>query len=196
MLVAGVDEAGRGALAGPVVAGAVLLEPDLDMENCPVFSLINDSKKLTDIQRREVFEWLQRNVIFGLGILQAEEIDAIGIKKATEKAMNIAVEALSVRPEKLLVDGRDKFQFAIPSEDIVKGDEKELSISAASIIAKVTRDNFMLEMDHQYPQFGFAAHKGYGAKKHCELLDQGVYCLEHRKTYDPLKTWLNQGRLF
>lgn len=210
-MIIGLDEAGRGALAGPVVAGAVLeiTNDELRMTSDGVFDLIKDSKKLTDSQRRQAYDWLLKHVRYGVGVVSAKEIDELGIKPATEKAMNLALsELLSKNPlpappsgrgdkgVKLLVDGRDGFSFPYLSEDIVKGDEKILEISAASIIAKVTRDDYMIKLDTQYPQFGFAGHKGYGAAHHYQLLDQGQYCPEHRTTYDPLKTWLNQGRLF
>ncbi len=189
LLTAGVDEAGRGALAGPVVAAAVI-------DSSKFLDLIQDSKKLTDTQRRECFLWIKEHCDYGIGVVEAEEIDKIGIKKATEKAMNMAVSKLTQKPEKLLVDGRDKFNFEISSEDIVRGDETEPCISAASIIAKVTRDDLMIELDKKHPTFNFLENKGYGTKPHYKLLDEGIYCDVHRKTYDPLKTWLNQGRLF
>ncbi len=196
MIIAGVDEAGRGALAGPVVAGAVCFSEPLTAENCPVFGLIKDSKSLTEKQRAAAYEWLTSHVDFGVGISSASVIDEVGIRLANEQAMNQAVQALKQTPEKLMIDGRDKFKFSIQSEDVVKGDEKILEISAASIIAKVSRDRYMVELNQKYPEFKFAENKGYGAKTHYDLLDQGIFCEEHRKTYDPLKTWLNQGRLF
>jgi len=190
MIIAGVDEAGRGALAGPVVAGAVVLGNKKDA----ILKRIKDSKVMTDQDRRDCYKWLIDNVDYGVGIVSAAEIDAIGIKKATEKAMNLAVASLKTKNiEKLQIDGRDGFQFPIASEDIVGGDGKILEISAASIIAKVTRDDLMLDLDQQYSEYGFAGHKGYGAAEHMKLLRSGNYCAEHRKTYDPLKTWLNQS---
>jgi len=200
-MIIGIDEAGRGALAGPVVAGAVGFSQTLSAQNCEVFKLIKDSKKLSDAQRREAYDWLIHHVPFGVGIASSEQIDVLGIKPANEQAMNLALESLLQKNTKiddieLQIDGRDKFKFPYPSEDIVKGDEKVLQISAASIIAKVTRDDLMIELDKQYPEFGFASHKGYGAAEHYSLLEQGIHCLQHRKSYDPLKTWLNQGRLF
>lgn len=189
ILIAGVDEAGRGALAGPVVAAAVINHTSFP-------KLITDSKQLSDKRRRECFTWIIQNCDYGIGISGVCEIDQFGIKPATEKAMNIAVSKLKNRPDKLLIDGRDRFRFSIESEDIIKGDETEACISAASIVAKVTRDDLMIELNKKYPKFGFANHKGYGAKTHYEMLDQGIYCEVHRKTYNPLKTWLNQGQLF
>lgn len=200
MTIAGIDEAGRGALAGPVVAGAVIIDQAL-LENsvhAEQIKAIKDSKIMTDAQRRLSYEWITRHCEWATGIIFAQEIDLIGIKSATEKAMNEAVEKLLQRHpkeiDKLKVDGRDHFQFPIFSEDIVGGDGKVLEISAASIVAKVLRDDLMIDLDHKYPQFGFAHNKGYGAAEHMELIKQGQYCLEHRQTYDPLKTFLHQGR--
>jgi len=192
MIIAGVDEAGRGALAGPVVAGAVVFG------DLPPIAQIKDSKIMTDSQRRECFAWITTHCDWATGIVFAQEIDEIGIKKATEKAMNQAVEKLRQRKNvtELKVDGRDKFQFPIPSADIVGGDGKVAEISAASIIAKVIRDDIMIDLDHKYPLFGFAHNKGYGAADHMQLVSEGEYCSEHRKTYDPLKTFLSQHRLF
>jgi len=201
-MIIGIDEAGRGALAGPVVAGAAAFLKTPTAKNCPVFNLIKDSKKLSDAQRRQAFTWLQKNVIFGVSLVAASVIDEIGIKPANERAMNQALENLrSTMPHpkvdlEILVDGRDNFQFPLPSTDIIKGDEKILEISAASIIAKVTRDDYMLKAAQAFPAFGFESHKGYGAAAHYQLLEQGIHCEEHRQSYDPLKTWLTQGSLF
>lgn len=206
-MIIGIDEAGRGALAGPVVAGAVAFKEDLTPKNCEVFSLIKDSKKLTDVERRKAFAWLTENAFWGAALVSAVLIDEMGIKPGNEMAMNQAVEDLRHRlPKKksgmatshiqLQVDGCDKFKFPYPSKDIIKGDEKVLKISAASIIAKVTRDDYMIAASIKFPKFSFETHKGYGAASHLALLNEGIYCEEHRTTYDPLKTWLNQARLF
>jgi ribonuclease HII len=206
-MIIGIDEAGRGALAGPVVAGAVAFKEELTPSNCEVFALIKDSKKLTDEQRREAYAWLVDNVFWGVALVSAALIDEMGIKPANESAMNQAVENLRADLPKnktgmatthiqLQVDGRDKFKFPYPSKDIVKGDEKVLKISAASIIAKVTRDDYMIDAATKFPEFSFETHKGYGAATHLELLNKGVYCDEHRQKFQPLKTWLNQGKLF
>ncbi len=189
-------------MAGPVVAGAAAFKEALSEENCPVFSLIKDSKKLTDKQRRKAFLWLSENVWFGVSLVPAAVIDEMGIKPANEKAMNQAFENLRSAKQQttidfeILVDGRDNFKFPYPSEDIVKGDEKVLEISAASILAKVTRDDYMIAAADKFPNFDFEKHKGYGASAHYKLLNDGVYCEEHRQSYDPLRTWLIQGRLF
>ncbi len=206
-MIIGIDEAGRGALAGPVVAGAVAFKEELTNLNCAVFPLIKDSKKLTDEQRRMAFEWLIENVFWGVSLVSATIIDEIGIKPANEMAMNQAVEDLRAKLPRnktglatthiqLQVDGRDKFKFPYPSKDIVKGDEKVLKISAASIIAKVTRDDYMIAAATKFPAFSFETHKGYGAAAHLALLNEGVYCDEHRQSYEPLKKWLHQARLF
>lgn len=214
-VIAGVDEAGRGALAGPVVAGAVIMGEEFGNENEDWVDLLNtkysskippsqrlileslkDSKKLIANQRDSLFTVIVACFDYGAGIVSAEEIDQIGIKKATEKAMNIAVSRLKGKPTNLLIDGNDRFIFSVQSEDIIKGDEKIPAISAASIIAKVTRDRMMQDYDKMFPVFGFADHKGYGTESHRILLEQERYCEIHRKTYDPLKTVLTQGRLF
>lgn len=193
MIVIGVDEAGRGALAGPVVAGAVY--ETLKLKNLKTLKL-TDSKQMTEAEREVTYEWIMQNCDFGIGIVGAEEIDHMGIKKANEKAMNIAVQNVGKKPDMVLVDGRDRFVFPYPSKDIVKGDEKEICIAAGSIIAKVTRDRLMKEYDKKYPKFGFAGHKGYGSEEHRRLLEQEIYCEIHRKSYDPLRTVLTQGKLF
>lgn len=199
MITAGVDEAGRGALAGPVVAAAVIFKDEFRSGQYAEWtSKIKDSKVMTDAQRRECFEWITTHCDWATGIIFAQEIDQIGIKPATEKAMNQAVGKLIERHpkeiDKLKVDGRDHFKFPIFSEDIVGGDGKVLEISAASIIAKVVRDDIMLDLDQQYPAFGFAHNKGYGAAEHMALVSRGEYCLEHRQTYEPLKTFLGQHK--
>jgi len=206
-MIIGIDEAGRGALAGPVVAGAVAFKENLTPENCEVFALIKDSKKLTDPQRRQAYQWLTENSFWGAALVSAVLIDEMGIKPANEMAMNQAVENLRNNLPKnksgiptthiqLQVDGRDKFKFPYPSEDIVKGDEKVLKISAASIIAKVTRDDYMIEAAKKSTEVSFETHKGYGAAEHLKLLNEGVHCDEHRQSYEPLKKWLNQAKLF
>ncbi len=190
--IAGVDEAGRGPLAGPVVAGAVMfLEKDkIDT------SIFKDSKTCSSYKIKKLYNIIVQYCDWGVGIVSATEIDRIGIKKATEKAMNIAVGQLQYQPNLLQVDGRDGFQFQYPSEDIVKGDTKIPEISAASIVAKYTRDEIMRDHADQYPEFDFQNNMGYGTEKHRKLLDQGIYCPIHRKSYEPLKTFLLQGRLF
>lgn len=190
LLLAGLDEAGRGALAGPIVAGAVILP-----ENFPVAEL-GDSKKLTDTRRRELFILIQKECDWAAGFSSAEEVDQLGVKKATREAMWRAIQKLKTTPRKLLIDGNDHFRFEIPREEYIKGDDKVPAISAASIVAKVTRDDYMIELGKKHPQFGFENHMGYGAESHMKLLAEEVYCVEHRKSYDPLRTVLTQGKLF
>ncbi len=190
MNIAGVDEAGRGALAGPIVAGAVILPDDF-----PVAEL-GDSKKLTDARRRELLVLIKEKCDWAAGFSSAEEVDKLGVKKATREAMWRAIKKLKSAPRTLLIDGNDHFLFDIPREEYIKGDDRIPMISAASIVAKVTRDDYMIELAKRYPQFGFESNAGYGASKHMELLDNEIYCPEHRKSYDPLKTILTQGRLF
>ena len=188
-IIAGIDEAGRGALAGPVVAAAVILPEDFEVP-------VQDSKQVPAEKRVILYAEIMRVCDVGVGVVSAERIDVIGIKKANHEAMKIAVSKLEKIPTQLLIDGRDRYYFEIPSEDIVKGDEKIPAISAASIIAKVTRDEMMDQYDQQYPQFEFRNNRGYGSQKHLELINDEIYTPIHRKCYDPLKTLLTQGRLF
>ncbi|MBT3348948.1 ribonuclease HII [bacterium] len=190
MIIAGIDEAGRGALAGPVVAAAVVL-PDLFPRDT-----LDDSKKLSDKKRRTACDLIRRSCDWGVGIVPAEEVDEIGIKRATRKAMWEAIQQLRFRPEKLQVDGRDGFLFPIPSEDFVHGDVHISEISAASIVAKVVRDDLMIDFGRQFPAFDFVRNKGYGSEFHLRLLEQRKFTPEHRKTYEPLRTHLVQPRLF
>jgi ribonuclease HII len=190
LFLAGIDEAGRGALAGPIVAGAVILP-----EFFPIDEL-GDSKKLTDPKRRELFILIQEKCDLATGFCSSEEVDKLGVKKATREAMQRAIEKLKTKPRTLLIDGNDHFQFDIPREEYIKGDDKIPVISAASIVAKVTRDNYMIKLGKKYSQFGFENHMGYGAVSHMDLLKQEIYCPEHRKSYNPLKTVLTQRKLF
>lgn len=189
-IIAGVDEAGRGALAGPVVAAAVILH----MPNKK--RIFFDSKQTTQKKRREQYNHLIKNYDYGIGVISAKEIDEIGIKKATNKAMQQAVQKLKTKPTVLYVDGRDKFQFDIFSVDFVRGDDLHECISAASIIAKVTRDELMTQYAKEYSEFQFAENKGYGTAPHLALLEQERYTPIHRRTYDPLSTYLSQMRMF
>jgi ribonuclease HII len=190
LLLAGLDEAGRGALAGPIVAGAVILPETFPRKE------LADSKKLTDARRRELFELITKHCDWATGFSAADEVDKLGVKKATREAMWRAVQKLKTSPQKLLIDGNDHFRFHIPSEEYIRGDETIPSISAASIVAKVTRDDYMILLGKKYPQFGFEHNVGYGTEEHMKVLDQEIYCPEHRKSYDPLRTVLTQGRLF
>jgi ribonuclease HII len=180
-LVAGVDEAGRGPLAGPVVAAAVILD---DLR--PIAGL-NDSKKLSAARREKLFDEIRAKALC-CSIAQAsvEEIDEINILQATLLAMRRAVEGLRLKPGKVLVDGNRLPVLDVLAEAIVKGDATVPAISAASILAKVTRDRWCAELDAQYPQYGFAAHKGYGTAEHLAALQTHGACPEHRKTFAPV----------
>lgn len=176
--VCGIDEAGRGPLAGPVYAAAVILPDGLEIPE------LNDSKKLTEKKREALFDEIcQKAVAYGIGCASEQEIDEINILQATYLAMRRAVEQLSVPADYALVDGNRMPPLAIPGETVVKGDAKSASIAAASILAKVSRDRVMLLMDPVYPQYQFAKHKGYGTKVHREALLTYGPCPIHRKTF-------------
>ena len=177
-IICGVDEAGRGPLAGPVCAAAVILPPHADIPG------LNDSKKLSDKRRRELFPVIKETAIaYGIGIATHEEIDEINILQATYLAMERAIQALSVKPELALIDGNRARDFGIPVETVVKGDSCSASIAAASILAKVTRDDMMLELADTYPQYGFEIHKGYGTKAHYAALDEHGISPIHRMSF-------------
>jgi ribonuclease HII len=177
-LVAGIDEAGRGPLAGPVVAGAVILP-------FPGFrEAVSDSKKLTPEKRDYFYERITETALaVGIGIVDAEEIDRINIGRATQKAMMAAVHQLQRQPDLLLIDGIMPLPLPLPQRTIVKGDNLSVSIAAASIIAKVTRDRIMIAYHEQYPEYNFARHKGYGTREHRQAIRMHGWCEVHRKTY-------------
>jgi len=175
---AGIDEAGRGPLAGPVVAAAVILPKHINLEG------INDSKKLSPKKRADLYELIkEKSLSFGIGIIEPEEIDRINILKATLKAMETAVSNLDVSPDVLLIDGINTINLNLPQITITKGDSKCLSIACASIVAKVTRDKIMVEYDKIYTKYNFRRHKGYPTKEHLELIKQYGICEIHRKTF-------------
>lgn len=178
-LVCGVDEAGRGPLAGPVCAAAVILPRDLEIEG------LNDSKKLSDKRRRALYEVITEQAIsYGIAMVDEKVIDEINILQATFLAMRQAVKQLSEKPALALVDGNREPDFGdIPIKTIIKGDSLSANIAAASILAKVTRDRFMEEQDAIYPQYGFCVHKGYGTKAHYEALRTYGPCPIHRRTF-------------
>ena len=177
-VICGVDEAGRGPLAGPVCAAAVILPEHLQIPG------LNDSKKLTDKKRRELFPVIQQQAIaYGIGLASEAEIDEINILQATFLAMRRALEQLTVRPEIALIDGNRETDFGLPVKTVVKGDSLSANIAAASILAKVTRDNLMVELAKEYPEYGFEIHKGYGTKAHYEALRTYGPCPIHRKTF-------------
>ena len=177
-LICGVDEAGRGPLAGPVCAAAVILPPHVDIPG------LNDSKKLTDKRRRELFPIIKEQAIaYGIGLASHEEIDRINILQATYLAMERALAQLEVEPELALIDGNRAKDFGLPVETVVKGDSLSASIAAASILAKVTRDRLMLELDEKYPQYEFKKHKGYGTALHMDLIRKYGPCDCHRPSF-------------
>jgi len=180
-VIVGVDEAGRGALAGPVVAGACVLPKNF--RSLPPF--LQDSKQLDPDVREHAFAWICRNCTIGTGATSAEDVDTHGILWATELAMQRAVAALAeeVTPTYLLIDGRDAFWFDYPHSSIIHGDALEPCISAASIVAKVTRDRLMVAYDKEYPHYAFACHKGYGTPEHLDLVKSRGPCSIHRKTF-------------
>lgn len=184
LIVCGVDEAGRGPWAGPVVAAAVILDP----ANIPAG--LNDSKKLTEARREALFGPIMQSAIVGVGTVGAARIDAMNILKATHAAMAEAVAALAPAPSIALVDGNRAPPLACRCETIIGGDGTSLSIAAASIIAKVTRDRLMHAMDRQYPGYGFATHKGYGTAAHAAALRRLGPCPEHRTSFAPIRALL------
>lgn len=177
-VIAGVDEAGRGPLADEVYAAAVILPPDACIEG------LNDSKKLSEKKREKLFDEIKEVALaFAVATASVEEIDTCNIRNATYMAMNRAIEALNIPPDYVIVDGDCIKECSHPHECVVKGDSKSLSIAAASVLAKVSRDRHMLQMAEKYPQYGFEKHKGYGTKVHIEALKEFGPCEIHRKTF-------------
>ena len=177
-VICGVDEAGRGPLAGPVCAAAVILPPHADIPG------LNDSKKLTDKRRRELFPIIKEQAIaYGIGFASHEEIDEINILQATYLAMERALHQLSVKPELALIDGNRAKDFGLPVETVVKGDSRSASIAAASILAKVSRDDLMEQAAVEYPQYQFEIHKGYGTKAHYATLTEHGPSPIHRMSF-------------
>lgn len=176
--ICGVDEAGRGPLAGPVCAAAVILPPHLQIPG------LTDSKKLTDKKRRELFPIIQEQAIgWGIGFASEQEIDEINILQATFLAMERALKELQVKPELVLIDGNREKDFGLPVKTMIKGDSLSANIAAASVLAKVSRDDVMLKMEEEYPGYGFAIHKGYGTKAHYEALTAKGPSPIHRRTF-------------
>lgn len=177
-IICGVDEAGRGPLAGPVCAAAVILPMGLEIPG------LTDSKKLTDKKRRELFPVIKEQAIaYGIGLASHEEIDEINILQATYLAMERALAQLAVTPDIALIDGNRAKDFGLPVRTVVKGDSLSMNIAAASILAKVTRDDLMLELAEKYPEYGFEVHKGYGTKAHYEALRIHGAADIHRRTF-------------
>ena len=184
MLIAGVDEVGRGALAGPVVAAAVILDNDIEG--------LNDSKKLTEKKRNTLFKIIKDNSIsIAVGIKWNDYIDSFNIKVASEHAMIEAINNLNPQPNKIMVDGFS-LDINIENEGIIKGDQKIRSIMAASIIAKVTRDEIMRSFHYIYPMYGFDRNKGYGTKQHYDALKEHSYISIHRETFKPISSMINK----
>lgn len=180
--IAGIDEAGRGPLAGPVVAAAVILPADFLLLG------LNDSKQLTKRVREEFFLKIKEHAIaYHISIVDSDEIDRINILQATKKAMRESIINLKIKPDVALIDAVKLEDLHIPYEAIEKGDAKSITIAAASILAKVTRDHIMEELHVKYPEFHFNEHMGYGTKKHLEAISQYGICSEHRKTFAPIK---------
>ncbi len=177
--IAGIDEAGRGPLAGPVVVACVILPKDSFIEG------VNDSKKVSEKKREKLYEDITNEAIaWGVGIVDQNEIDEINILNATKKALTMSIQSLKVKPDRILVDALEHIDTCgIPYTSIIKGDAKNYSIAAASIIAKVTRDRIMREWDSVYPQYGFAIHKGYGTAKHIQAIKENGICMLHRKSF-------------
>ena len=185
-LIAGVDEAGRGPLVGPVIAAAVILPQNYQLEG------LNDSKQLTEKKRNIFFEQIKKDAIsYGIGIVDAKTIDEINILEASRLAMNIALDNLNVKPEYIITDAmklptRDKVL------DLIHGDALSINVAAASVLAKVTRDQIMYELDKEYPEYEFASHKGYPTKKHIEKIKKYGILNNYRFTYKPVKDIINQ----
>jgi ribonuclease HII len=189
--LAGVDEVGRGALAGPLVAAAVILKPD-----CGAVVGLRDSKALSADQRTRIRGLIEQSATaIGIGIVDAAEIDAYGVEKAAVQAMGKAVEALCKAPELVLIDGLRGARLAVPQRTLVKGDAKSQSIAAASVIAKVTRDRIMLLYHHLYPQYGFDRHKGYGTRGHLEAIGRCGISPIHRTSFHGAKAPGNEPTL-
>ena len=188
--IAGVDEAGRGALAGPVVAGAVILPRTETFEQCPSFYReIQDSKKLTPRKRERLYAQIleDRKISVGVGIVDEAVIDDINILQATFRAMRQAIAGLAVEPDVILVDGNEVPALPKPHRAIVGGDAASVSIAAASIVAKVVRDRIMVTYDATYPQYGFKVHKGYGTALHLGALRTYGPCKIHRNSFAPVR---------
>lgn len=188
--VAGTDEAGRGPLYGPVVAASVILPHDFVLEG------LNDSKKLTEKKREEYYPIIMENALaVGVSIVSPEEIDEINIYEASRQGMLRAINSMNIKPDYIITDAMPLDGFTdIPHEKIIKGDAKSISIAAASVIAKVTRDRLMYEEDKKHPEYEFAKHKGYPTKKHIELLNKYGIIDGYRRTYGPVKKYIEEHK--
>ncbi len=189
-LVAGVDEAGRGPLAGPVVAAAVILDPLKHIDG------LADSKILSERKRDSLFEIIKADALsWSVGMASVEEIDELNILQATMLAMQRAVNGLAIKPDEVLIDGNCLPKLLIPAQAIIKGDSKVKAISAASILAKVERDKIMVDYYKKYPDFSFHLHKGYGTKQHLKEIEQFGFLSIHRKTFNPVRTMMLQQKM-
>lgn len=187
-IIGGTDEAGRGPLYGPVVAACVVLPKDFKLDG------LNDSKKLSEKKRNQFYDYLLENTIYGIGIISPEEIDKINIYEASRKAMIKAIKQVQkqINLEYVLSDAMP-IDIGIPVMPIIKGDAKSISIAAASVIAKVTRDKILYDIDKKYPEYGFKNHKGYPTKKHLEAIEKYGLIDGYRKTYGPVQNYIETG---
>ena len=188
-IIGGTDEAGRGPLYGPVVAACVVLPKDFELEG------LNDSKKLSEKKRNLFYNYIIENTIYGIGIIEAEEIDKINIYEASRKAMISAIKEVQKKiPLEYVLSDAMPIDIDIPVIPIIKGDAKSMSIAAASVIAKVTRDRLLYKIDEIHPEYGFKNHKGYPTKKHLEAINKYGLIKGYRKTYGPVKNYIENGK--
>ena len=187
-LIAGVDEVGRGPLVGPVVAACVILPDDFNLDG------LTDSKKLSEKKRDFYFEEIKRQAVsYGIGIIDERKIDEVNIYEATKLAMKEAINNCHIKPEHVLIDAMP-LELDIPTTSIIKGDLKSITISAASVIAKVTRDRMLMELDEKYPMYEFKKNKGYPTKKHLEAIKEYGIIDEHRRSYGPVKEYVENSK--
>ena len=190
--ICGIDEVGRGCLAGPVYSAAVVLDQNTNFESKD-FKQINDSKKLSENKREKLFDYIIDISKFGIGICTVEEIDHLGIQQAVKVSMIRAVESLEIQPDHLLIDNM-KLDLDIPQTSIIKGDQISKSISSASIIAKVSRDNLMKnQISNNYPMYKFEKNKGYGTKEHMDAIKTFGITKQHRKSFEPIKSMIENN---
>lgn len=183
--VAGIDEVGRGPLIGPVVTACVILPHDFILEG------LTDSKKLSEKKREEYYDYIMEHALsVSVGMMDEKVIDDVNIYEATKLAMYQAVEKSSIKPQHVLIDAMKLEKLEMPSTSIIKGDAKSISIAAASVIAKVTRDRMMIELDQKYPMYGFKSHKGYPTKKHVEAIEKYGLIDGYRKTFKPISFYI------
>ena len=186
--IAGVDEVGRGPLIGPVVTACVILPKDFILEG------LNDSKKLTEKKREEYYSYIMEHALsVKVGMMDEKVIDEVNIYEATKLAMYQAIENSKITPEHVLIDAMKLENLKMPSTSIIKGDSKSISIAAASVIAKVTRDRMMIELDEKYPMYGFKSHKGYPTKKHVEAIEKYGLIEGYRKTFKPISEMVGKS---